>query len=138
MLRTIRGSVNLVVNIDPGKNAFPSREQQLDTHTPDVADKWFRLAFSARPLGVVDELTSQSFEYIATVPRSLIFSMNCHEPPEWFYIGAVYQVLGAHLFSPLASDLIETRSRNRGWFVLCCPRENPCTVPPKVDDVHLP
>ena len=88
MLRTIRGSVNLLVNIDPGKNAFPSREQELDTKTPDVADKWFRLAFSARPLGVVDELSSQSFfDYIAQrATQPDLFHELVIEPPERFYI----------------------------------------------------
>ena len=35
----------LIVNIDPGENAFPSREQELDTETPDVADIFFWRAF---------------------------------------------------------------------------------------------
>ena len=35
----------LIVNIDPGENAFPSREQEFDTKTPDVADEFFRRAF---------------------------------------------------------------------------------------------
>ena len=30
----------LLVNIDPEKNPFPSREQELDIHTPDVAAKF--------------------------------------------------------------------------------------------------
>ena len=37
--------VFLVVNIDPGENAFPSREQELDTQAPDVADIFFGRAF---------------------------------------------------------------------------------------------
>ena len=35
----------LIVNIDPGEDAFPSREQELDTKTPDVADKFLGFAF---------------------------------------------------------------------------------------------
>ena len=50
----------LLVNIDPGENAFPAREQELETNTPEVADKFFRLAFGARKLGVVNKLNSHS------------------------------------------------------------------------------
>ena len=49
---------NSIINIDPGENTFPSREQKLDIETPDVAHKLFRLAFGTRKLGVVNELKS--------------------------------------------------------------------------------
>ena len=78
----------LFVNIDPGENAFPSREQELDTKTPEVADIFFWLAFCARKLGVVNKLNSQSFfDYItqgATHPD--LFQELVVEPPERFYI----------------------------------------------------
>ena len=120
----------LIVNIDPGKNAFPSREQELDIKPPDVAGKFFRLAFWARKLGMVDELNRQSFfDYItqrATHPD--LFQELVIEPPDRFYIAGRIEGSGSPFFSPFASGIsIPVRSRNRGWDVVWLFWKRACT-----------
>src|SRR6185369_1398986 len=132
----------LIINIDPGENAFPSSEQKLEIHTEEVADKFFRLAFGTRKLGVVYELNSKPFsDYItngATHPD--LFQEPVIEPPERFNIGD--RIVGFRcpgLVTLCQRDFYcdaISKSRLRRRFVVL--EEEPVFVTPKVEDVQLP
>src|SRR4030095_4697879 len=135
-------SEDLIVNIDPWKKSPPSREQELDIETPEVADIFFRLAFRARKLDVVNEFNSQSFsDYItnrATHPD--LFQELVVEPPERFYIAD--RIKGFRCPSLVTSCQRDLYRAAVAKSRLGCPVvvlvKSPVLVPPKVEDVYLP